>query len=142
MNRVKRLFAVFLVFFLFSCNSPDSSPLPTEINPAEFVTVKTDRDEYSSNEEIKIFITNGFSEAVEYYGSCSLTLCQFLDGEWMCQVKDCNAPKVLIPPESTSELIDNIAGSTNAPFRYQFEYFVPSLDSLFVVYSNDFFVRP
>ncbi len=140
-NRIRRLFAISLVFLLLSCNFSNSSAISTE-KPAALVTIKTNRDHYSYNDAITIIITNDFSETVEYYGSCSLTLCQFTDGDWICQVKDCNAPKDLLPPGSTARLTDYIAGSSSDPFRYQFEYFLPSLNSLFVVYSNEFSIEP
>jgi hypothetical protein len=60
----------------------------------------------------------------------------------MCPVKDCDAPKDLLLPGSTAQLIDVLAGSTNDPFRFEFESFSPSSDSLFVVYSNEYSVEP
>jgi len=141
MTGSKTLLVLIVTLLLAGCDSPNSSVDPTKESP-ELVTIRTDQDRYSPNDEITIIIRNGMGEAIEYYGSCSLTLCQFTDGDWMCAVKDCSGPRVVLPSGETSRLVDRIDSSTGGPLRYQFEYFVLSSDSLRTIQSNEFIVEP
>ena len=142
MRRVKKLYAVFFLVTFSSCSTAAPANVPTEVDPAQSVTIKTDRSIYSSNQEIKVVITNSTSETVEYYGSCSLTLCQFTDGEWLCAIKDCDAPVVLLLPGSSTSFKEVLTGTTAETYRYQFEFLLPPTDSLLVIYSNEFTVTP
>jgi len=138
MKSVGIIFSLFLIFLLFSCSSINAT---SHENPP-LVTIKTDKNRYSSNEEVTITIHNALSETIEYYGSCSLTACQSIDEDWVCAIRDCFAPLDLLTSGSSTEFHEVFTSSTEEVFRYQFEYFVPSTESLYTVYSNEFFVNP
>jgi len=88
-------------------------------------------------------IRNGLNETIEYYGACSLTICQsIIDEDWVCAIRDCFAPLDLLTSGSATEFHEVFTSPTEEVFRYQFEYFLPSKESLYTVYSNEFFVNP
>ena len=141
MKRLGIILSLLLIFLLFSCSFPNSSVLSTEESPA-LVTIKTDKNSYSPNEEVKIIIHNGLGETIEYYGSCSLTMCQSIDGDWVCAIRDCFAPLDLLTSGSSTKFNEIFTSSAGEVFRYQFEYFLPSAELLYTVYSNEFVVNP
>ena len=138
MKRVGIILSLFLIFLLFSCSSINA----TSHEDPSLVTIQTDKNSYSSNEEVTITIHKGLGETIEYYGSCSLTECQSIDGEWICAIRDCFAPLDLLASGSSTEFNEVFTSSAEDMFRYQFEYFLPSKESLYTVYSNEFFVNP
>ena len=138
MNRAKKLITSFLIFILASC-----SPAAVATDESHgVVTVRTDKASYSSDEAVTVTITNELNEAIEHYGTCSLTFCQVANDEWVCAVKDCHAPMELLMPASSVQFSEVSADTGNKTFRYQFEYFLPSSESLYIVYSNEFFIKP
>lgn len=139
--RFKLALLLLLIFSSCSAREPQQRNVPTKATQA-LVTVKTDRVHYSPNEGITILIKNGHNAVVEYYGTCSLSLCELTDNEWMCAMKDCVAPMDILQPGDLTELTDNATGSMRGTFRYHFEYTVASSDSFLVAYSNEFTVSP
>jgi len=138
MKSIGIILSLFFIFPLFSCSSINA----TSHEDPSLVTIQTDKNNYSSNEEVTITIHNGLSETIEYYGSCSLTICQSMDGEWICAIRDCFAPLDLLASGSSTEFNEVFTSSAEEVFRYQFEYFLPSAEALHTVYSNEFFVKP
>jgi len=138
MKRAGIILSLVLIFLLFSCSSINA----TSIEDPSLVTIKTDKSRYSSNEEVTIIIHNGLSETIEYYGSCSLTACQFIDEDWVCAIRDCFAPLDLLTSGSSTKFNEVFTSTAEEVFRYQFEYFLPSAEALHTVYSNEFFVKP
>jgi len=138
MKRAGIILSLFLIFLLFSRSSINA----TSHEDPSLVTIATDKNSYSPNEEVTIIIRNGLSETIEYYGSCSLTACQFIDEDWVCAIRDCFAPLDLLASGSSTEFSEVFTSTTEDMFRYQFEYFLPSKESLYTVYSNEFFVNP
>jgi hypothetical protein len=133
---------IILSILLFSLPISCSSAVVATRESSALVTIKTDKDSYFPYEEVKVIIYNGLSETIEYYGSCSLTTCQSIDGDWVCAIRDCFAPKDILASGSSTEFNEIFTGSAEEVFRYQFEYFLPSAEALHTVYSNEFFVKP
>ena len=138
MNKIKKIITAFSIFLLMSCTPV---VVATEEVPA-LVTVETDKISYSANEVITVIVHNGLDEPIEHQGACSLTFCQFINGEWVCAVKDCNMPTESLASDSSVQFSAFVADAAGEKFKYQFEYFLPSTETLYTINSNEFLLNP
>jgi hypothetical protein len=104
------------------------------------LTVETDKRVYEVGEDIRITIRNGLSSPASYGGLCSLRACQYLEGDWLCEMKECYGATVVLKAGGSTEIRIQAKDLVGARLKYRFEYQMASEGTLHTASSNGFTV--
>jgi hypothetical protein len=105
------------------------------------VALRTDKQVYEAGGKIIVIIENKTASPIRYYGFCSLNLCQFHEGEWFCEMKDCYGEMVVIEAGDSIEIETQAMEPVGTRLRYRLEYQTIAEEVLYTVESNEFEVR-
>ena len=106
------------------------------------VVVKTDKPAYEAGEDITIAMENHLPGPISYDDPCSLSLCHLLEGDWLCEMKECHGPTVVMAAGSAGAVRTQARNTGGVRLRYRFDYQVHSEGILYTAYSNEFTVEP
>lgn len=105
------------------------------------VTLTTNSDEYQLGDDIVITMSNNDREPIYYNGLCSLNHCEENNGQWKCEMLDCQAPQEVLSPGEEREYKIRVLGLLAGNIKYKLDYSTAILEKDGVVYSNTFFVK-
>jgi hypothetical protein len=124
-----------------SCQTRATPPMiPNGINKPQ-VIASTDKQSYFSHEEITIHVINALLEDIEYDGSCSLSLCQQSEGDWICEMKECDGEEIILKAGDSIRFQGLPPDQVDVSLRYRFEYYVIPTRMLSVANSNIFTIN-
>jgi hypothetical protein len=102
------------------------------------VSVRTDRRRYAPADPISVTIENSLNGPIRYMNGCSLHLCHYLGDEWLCEMKECHSPTIVLEPGGSVEVRHHASAAVGSSVRYRLDYQVMPHDAPATAYSNDF----
>ena len=106
------------------------------------VTLRTDKQAYALGQEITVTIENHLSSPISYNDLCSLGFCQYLDGSWVCQMKECYHPAVVLQAGRSTQTRFVAKGEVGPRQRFQFYYQISPAGTPYTAHSNEFRTEP
>jgi hypothetical protein len=105
------------------------------------LTIETDKQVYEVGEEITITIVNDLSSSISYYGFCSLYLCQYVESDWLCEMKECHSSTVVLETGNSRETKTQAQDRFGAKLKYRLDYQIASEGTLYTAHSNEFTIE-
>jgi hypothetical protein len=102
------------------------------------VSVRTDRQRYAPADPISVTIENSLAGSIRYMNGCSLHLCHYLGDEWLCEMKECHSPTIVLEPGGSVEVRRHASDAHGSSLRYRLDYQVIPHDAPATAYSNEF----
>lgn len=102
------------------------------------VSVRTDRQRYAPADPISVTTENSLNGSIRYMDGCSLHLCHYVGDEWLCEMKECHSPTIVLEPGGSVEVRHQASDAAGSSLRYRLDYQVIPHDAPATAYSNEF----
>ncbi len=102
------------------------------------VSIRTDRWQYAPLDPIFVTVENSLNRSIRYMDGCSLHLCHYLGDEWLCEMKECYSPTIVLDPGDSEEVRQHASDAVGTSLRYRLDYQVIPQDAPATAYSNEF----
>lgn len=117
-------------------NEPEKSAIVSNTSGDHQVTIRTDKEVYGAGEDVLLTIENGLDSPIVYYSGCSIHLCQQVEDDWLCEMKECHAETIEL--EAGSSVVMVFPGRViGTRLKYRLEYST-SEGNLYTLDSNEF----
>jgi hypothetical protein len=115
---------------------PAEGPPPTVPADDLGVTLSTDKGTYAEGEDVLLRIENGLDRPIYYLDRCSIHLCQQVEDDWVCEMKECFAETIAMKAGGYGELV--FPGSlTGTTLKYRLDYATTEEDGTHIAGSVD-----
>jgi hypothetical protein len=108
---------------------------------APHLRIETDKRVYAVGDSVLVTVRNNLQEPISYFDGCPLRLCQYVDGEWPCEWKECHGSTVVLAPDGSLEMKDKARTPIGTRLRYEFDYQIVSEGTSHTACSNEFTVE-
>lgn len=115
--------------------------LPVNCENNSPVSINTGKQVYGVGENVDVVIRNNLNNPIWYYGFCSLSLCQYQNNQWYCEVKDCTSAILVIEAGRAMKMETPVMGQPGTRQRYQFEFQTIIGDAVYTIHSNEFNIQ-
>lgn len=104
------------------------------------VVVQTDKEQYTTGDDVVVNVRNELTEPIYYLGMCSLSDCLQEGDQWECEESLCDAPRQVLLAGEEKAFNITVIGLIVGDMRYRFEYTTAILEQHQETYSNPFFI--